>query len=165
MKPSDKLICITNINIENLRSIITLYAWEYEDEDMIDNLRAIKISESEFAITFANDIDFEAYCYFINYLKYPEEVESKPAILAWTTTNSTDKGVPEMAVNKLVMLYIPEEDDEYDNVFLTTQDNISYKISFEFGKNPQLLQSPNKTFSLPPYNIIDLNQRAAEIIR
>lgn len=163
--PSDKLIIITNIDIDDLRSIITLYAWNYEDENIIDNLLVVKISENEFTITFAHDINFEAYCYFINYLKYPEEVKCKPTILAWTKTNSTDEFVPERALNKLVMLYIPEEDDEYDNVFLTTEDNIGYKIFFEYGKKPQLLQNPNKTFSSPPLNIIDLNQRPAEIIQ
>ena len=116
-------------------------------------LHLTKISDNEFAITFPYDIDFEIYCYFVNYIYYPMDIKWKPTVMAWATTNHGDTWVKEDAMNKKVILFVPEDDTEYDNVFMTTENNIGYKLGFAIGENSQRLDAPKITFVTPTFDV------------
>ena len=58
-------------------------------------------------------------------------------------------------VNKKVMLFIPSDDEDYDNVYLTTSENIGYKMGFAMGEEKQKLSSPRQTY-VEPVNLEEL---------
>ena len=156
---NDKIIIIKNVSIEDLKTVIKQFCNMYNQ----GNYRALpllrKYSESTFVITFPYDIDFETYCYIINYLHYPNGVSYSPQISAWTTTKHSDAWMKESLINKNVMIYIPKEDKEYDNVYLTTSDNIGYKMGFAMGEQSQLLNVPNTNYRKPEVTLNDLNNK------
>lgn len=59
------------------------------------------------------------------------------------------------------MLFVPRDDKEYDNVYLTTEDDIGLKI--DFGKtNSQLLATPKKRFTASSVAVTDLSSTPSE---
>ena len=44
-----------------------------------------------------------------------------------------------LAFNSVNVLYVPADDKDYDNVYLTTIDDIGYKLGFAYNDEKQLL--------------------------
>lgn len=145
---NDKIVFIENVNFDNLKSVIEDFCSIYNKDDLKVLLLLSRISEKSFIISFPHDIDFEIYCYFINYLYYPRKIRNfHPKINAWTTTKPSDKWVNGDIANKIVMFYIPTDDKEYDNVYLITSDSIVCKMDFGKGRT-------NKNLSEIKYNFV-----------
>lgn len=95
----------------------------------------------------------EQFNYLINYLKYPEEIDYKIEIIGYTKINDTNL-FPKNKIGEDIMIFIPDSDDEYDNVYWTGTDNKVYKTDFG-GKTTEVNISKNyKQF--PDFNIADL---------
>lgn len=148
-KPNDKLMVVKGVDYDDLKKALIEFCNLYNNEKFQALLHLTKISDREFAITFPYDIDFEIYCYFVNYIYYPMDIKWKPTVTAWTTTKQGDTWIEENAMNKKVMLFVPENDAEHDNVFMTTEDNTGYKLGFAMGENSQPLDTPKINF-MPP---------------
>ncbi len=153
---NDKIIVIKNIKEDLLKKIITQFCNGYNQNDW-KVLPKLTIDKFEYQIVFPYDIDFEIFCYFINYLKYPENLSNqdyhRPEITGWCTTKSTDKWMKSDIENKEVMIYIPDWDDEYDNVYLTTQDNLSFLMGFALGESSKKLEKNMIDFKKRPNNM------------
>lgn len=92
-------------------------------------------------------LDNESFFYLVNYLNYPEGIEYKIDIEGFTT------GKDEYLLkNKVLLVYIPLNDKEHDNVFVTTSENENFKIDFG-GKVS--MQGEGKIFRLPDKPALD----------
>lgn len=156
---NDKLVIIEDTSEHDIKKILQELCNSYNKETYQVIPRLIKLSDKKFAITFPYDIDFEIYCYFINYINYPIGFDRHFKTIGWTTTKSTDGWVTEKSANKNVMLFISDFDTEYDNVFLTTTDNIGYKLGFAMGEESQLLDKPEKNYIKQPVSINELETK------
>lgn len=161
-KPNDKLLIVDNISMTEIESILTGFCNMYNKESFQAQPRLYKLSERQFAITFPYDIEFEIYCYFINYVHYPIGFDKSFDVTAWETTGQANGWITEKSAYKKVMLFIPEDDREYDNVFLTTDDNIGYKLGFAMGEEKQLLQTAKKRYYAPTIDIKTLSEKEAK---
>ena len=83
-------------------------------------------------------------------------------VTGWTTTKSSDTWVTEKSSNKKVMLFISADDTEHDNVYMTTVDNIGYKLGFAIGEEKQLLNTPKKCYVSPGIEPLDLTNKEFE---
>lgn len=108
------------------------------------------LSEEEFVITFPYDVDFETFCVFVNYLHFAEADLDSAEIKGWTTTDSKDALITEEIAGKPVMIYVPEDEDQTDNVHLVTSDDVGYKVSFDDGEETQMLEQPEMHYEEPP---------------
>ncbi|HAD98478.1 MAG TPA: hypothetical protein DCG19_13800 [Cryomorphaceae bacterium] len=158
---NDKLVVIENGSVSDIKQAITQFCNMYNKDSFKALPRLTEISESKSLVTFPYDIGFEMYCYFINYLHYAENITHNPKVFGWTTTKPGDEWVKEGIVNKLVMLYIPSDDTDYDNVYLTTSDNQGYKMGFALGEHTQKLKDPRIPFKEPSVNIETIPGREA----
>jgi hypothetical protein len=68
----------------------------------------------------------------------------------------------EKSANKKAVLFIPVDDTEHDNVYMTTSDNIGYKLGFAVGEQKQLLTSPERRFVSPDIELADLTNKKFE---
>ena len=152
---NDKAVLIENIKSEDLKNAIQKFCNIYNQETYRALPQLTILSENKFAVTFPFDTDFETYCYFVNYMYYPNGIIYKPTIKAWTSTKQNDNWMNNEIVNKKVMLYIPTDDKDYDNVYLTTLDNIGYKIGFAMGEDKQKLNNPRQSY-VEPINLEEL---------
>lgn len=154
---NDKLVIVDEASENDIQKILQDFCNLYNTEKYQAIPRLTKLSGRKFAITFPYDINFEIYCYFINYLNYPMGFDRHFKTTGWTTTKPSDTWITEQSANKHVMLFVSDLDAEYDNVFLTTSDNIGYKLSFAMGEGNQPLNSPEKSYAKPPITISELD--------
>lgn len=155
-KENDKLILVKGVTDADIKTVLKSFCKMYNEERDTISLRLITLSENEFAITFPYDIEFDIFCYLVNYLQFPIETKWTAAITGWTTAPAVDDWVTEKTANKRAMLFISPDDTEYDNVYLTTFDNIGYKLGFAKGEENQFLERPKKRYTDPDYEIAEL---------
>lgn len=154
---NDKLILISNVNIDELKKALTGFCNAYNKNDYAALPRITTISPTSFAVTFPYDTDFATFCFAVNYLKYPIDIKWQSKVIGWVTTKEGDEWITEKTRNKKVMLFLAENDNEYDNVFMTTKDNIGYKLGFAMGEEKQLLQIPKEPYVEPTIKIESLS--------
>ena len=155
-KQNDKLVIIKRVSYSDVKRVLIGFCNMYNKESFQAQPRLTKLTEREFAITFPYNIDFEIFCYFINYIKYPIELKWSAGVTAWTTTKSSDTWITDKTANKKAMLFIPTDDTEHDNVYMTTQDNIGYKLGFAMGEEKQLLGTPEKRYVSPDIGLSEV---------
>ena len=161
-KPNDKLVIVDNISKTEIDSILTGFCNMYNKESFQAQPRLYKLSERQFAITFPYDIEFEIYCYFVNYVHYPMGFDKSFDVTAWETTGQANGWITEKTANKKIMLFIPEDDSEHDNVYLTTDDNIGYKLGFAMGEEKHPLQSAKRRYFAPKIDIKTLSEKEGQ---
>lgn len=83
---------------------------------------------NRFVVQADERITNEFFYYFVNYMHYPEGIQSQMRVLGYTQGNE-----PKELDGQLLMVYVHEKDDEYDNVMITTERGGFYK--FDFGGN------------------------------
>lgn len=159
---NDKIIVIINLKFDYLKQAIEQFC-NMSNQHKYIALPRLTLLDNQFVITFPFDIEFDQFCYFINYLKYANDLslkpDYKPEIMAWCTTKSGYDWMTDEIVNKSVMIYIPDWDKEYDNVYLTTQDNIGYKMGFAVGEEHHKLDKPVIQFNKVTFDLNILKDR------
>lgn len=153
---NDKLILIKNVNQEDVLKAIIKFCQLYNQESYKALPVFYKINSTEFAICFPYDIDFDTFCYFINYLKYPYDINYQADIKAWLTLIPNHARIKSKMADKKAIIYIPIDDNEYDNVYLTTSDNVSFKIGFAIGQSENELDYVPKAYSNPEIELSKL---------
>ena len=155
-KDNDKIVIVRKLAFDYLKKAIEQFCNNYNKNRIIARPR-LTVFENQYLITFPYDIDFENFCYFINYLKYANELclkpDYKPQIIAWCSTREGDSWMIDQLINKRVMLFIPEWDKAYDNVYITTEYNLGYKMGFAVGESHIKLDKPVVDYEKPPTNI------------
>jgi hypothetical protein len=110
-----------------------------------------------------NRLDNERFFYLVNYLNYPEDIEYKVDIEGFTIGKDEY-----MLKNKILLVYIPPNDKEFDNVFVTTSENENFKV--DFGGSVSM-QAEGERFRLPDKlaldnpEIIKVNKKEASRIQ
>jgi hypothetical protein len=153
---NDKLIIVTDATQEDIKKTLTAFCKTYNKGANPPVPRLYQITPGKYAITFPYDLDFVTFCFAINFLKYPPDVQWHAKVRGWATTHPDDKWITEKSMNKKVMLFIPDDDKGYDNVYLTTQDNIGYKLGFAAGEEKQLLTLAKEPYVQPTINYADI---------
>ena len=87
---NDKLVVVEDVSENDINKILQEFCNSYNKETYQAIPRLTKLSDKKFAITFPYDINFEIYCYFINYVNYPMGFDKHFKTIGWTTTKPTD---------------------------------------------------------------------------
>lgn len=125
-----------------LRQWIEIYSDELEANIKFD---LFKTGNDSAIIAIEEGVNNENFNFLINYLCYPEGIDYKIKVEGYTTAADA-KLFPKDLLNKRLLIYIDENDKEYDNVFAVTEDNEAYLIDFG-GTVSRLYES--KMFKLP----------------
>jgi|GEM_PF-2209364 len=153
---NDKLIIVEAISEQDIKGIVRDFCGWYNRE-MLQVIPVVtRTMGQEFAITFPYDVQFEIFCFLINYLTGPKGYNRGFCATGWATTRSADMWITEENANKQVVLFVPDFVPEYDNVFMTTIDEVGYKLDFGRSK-ARLLDHPGKPFRASPLAIEDLS--------
>lgn len=162
---NDKIVVIKGASYNDIQKAITQFCNLYNREGLAAIPNLTKISEKEFVVTFPQDVTFDVFCFFVNYMYYPNEIFYTADIKAWATTKQGDIWITDKSANKKVMLFIPPDDKERDNVYLTTQDNIGYMLGFAQGEETKLLDKPKLDFISPTKTLDSIKGRDSEEIK
>jgi len=155
---NDKIVVVKYMQFEYLVQAIHQFCNLYNQDKFIAMPRLTN-QYYLFIITFPYNIDFEKFCFFVNYLGNADVLRNKddyqPNVKAWCTAQSVDPATTGFILNKKVMLSIPENEAKKDNMFLTTTENVGYKMNIsQVGSHIK----PEKTsiqYETIPVNITD----------
>lgn len=131
-KGNDKLIVVRGEPIEKLKKELTEVCKLYNG-DMGQMYPCLsQVGDQEFIITFPYDIDFELFCYLINYICYPlKATGTMPEVVGWTKAADGNGWIKKDIAGQNIMIYVPKDDTEHDNVFITTEKGKCYKFDFD----------------------------------
>ena len=118
-----------------LRDAINAFIEMYE-EDMSKNFAApeIKKGDEGFFLVFEPTLDYRGFCFWVNYLIYSDKNKRhNNDIIGWYEVGNANNNHP--LSNKMLMLFIPESDNEFDNVYLVDDSNKCYIQEFSFNEN------------------------------
>ena len=120
---NDKMIMVKGWNEAELCEILD----DFEEDVSASPRYKIDIHKGHqdlHRLTFPEDIPPSEYASLINYLAYPINfgLTGRSIIVAGKTTlNSDFQGMPDSLVGKKGILYLPENDEDYDVVYLQTE--------------------------------------------
>lgn len=114
-----------------------------------------KGSRGKHIIKADNNLPDEQFNYLLNYIKYPEGIDYKINVTGYTTVSEETVFPPEF-IGKEIELFIPDSDDEYDNVYWVIKENKVFKTDFggktvltEISKEYKPTAFDIKTFPAP----------------
>jgi hypothetical protein len=133
---NDKLILIQGWSEDELHQILN----DFVEEDIAAfaafRIAFEQVSENTFALVFPEDVHPAEFLSLINYLAYPvsfDQAGRQIAVAGKTTLNSDFDGLPKSAAGKKAILYLPENDEEHDLVYLQTEQGKSFARSLDQG--------------------------------
>jgi hypothetical protein len=153
---NDRIVMVNNASLSEMQAILTGFCDSYNQESFQALPRLTQLNDRQHIVTFPYDISFEIYCFVINYISYPTGFDKSFDVTAWTTTRSGETWITEQCANKKVMIFLSANDTEYDNVFMTTIENIPYKLDFGARKAQQLSSPSERLFRSATINLDDI---------
>ena len=132
-------ITIDGVETSKLISAVQMMANLYSDLEFVESIEISKSEKDEdkYLIEFRIKPDFERFKYFVNYLHYPQVENYNASVKGYWTIDKSDK-LPQKHTAQRVMLFIPESDNEGDNVYAKFKsEDKTYKFGFAIGENYQ----------------------------
>ena len=130
---NDKLILVKGWNEDELRTILDDFVEEDRSDSLPYKIEIHERHESLFNLAFPQDIHPMVFGFLVNYLAYPTnfDLSGRSIVVAGKTTLNLDfKGIPQTFVGEKAIVYVPENDQDYDVVYLRTETGGSLAISF-----------------------------------
>ena len=151
----EKYIIIKNCKKDVIKTILNDWLVAYGEQLKSRLIFEIaEISPNVFILKIDKSIDDTLFFYLVNYFAYPLDFEETFEVVGYTTITEY-----KILMNKRVCVFINEQDTEYDNVWLTTEDNETYK--FDFGNNFTKIDLENK---YKPLDISNLSVKYEQIV-
>jgi hypothetical protein len=124
---TEKFIVIKNCTGEELKTVLNdwliLYAHRLRDKTVFE---IAEINPNIFVLKVDKSIDDTLFFFLVNYCAYPVGFKKTFDVEGHTTATKH-----KTLLNKKISVFINEKDTEYDNVWITTEENETYK--FDFG--------------------------------
>lgn len=125
---NDKTILIQGWSEEELRRILD----DFVEQDLTAfapfRIEIEKRLENSFMLIFPEDIHPAEFVSLINYLAYPLSLEAAGraiVVTGKTTLNSDFDGLPQSLAGQKAILYIPNNDEDHNVVYLQTESSIT----------------------------------------
>jgi hypothetical protein len=131
---NDKVVCVDGWNKEQLRVIIDGFMAARDPGGPPYEIEVRPQTESCQRLTFAPDIHPSEFAALVNYLQYPIEFglpEHAITAVGRMTLSAGFDGIPQFLIGQKAVLYTPENDEDYDVVYVQTEAGASYSYSFQ----------------------------------
>jgi hypothetical protein len=125
---NDKAILIQGWNEDELREILNDFVEQDLSAFVAFRIEIQQRFENSFALTFPEDIHPDEFVSLINYLGYPIGfgLAGRSIIVAGQTTlNSDFDGLPKSVEGEKALLYLLENDEDHDVVYLQTESGVT----------------------------------------
>lgn len=150
--PNDKIVLVSNISKEQLQDTLADFCALYNREGIVVAPEIALSNDDRLAVVFPYDVAFDIFCYSINYLSYPPEVDgAEPIVIGWGTFATTETLQPELAGKKL-MVFIPEEDEAQDHVSIVTEHNVAHAMNLSYLDKLQTFEEAEESYMPQPLN-------------
>jgi hypothetical protein len=130
---NDKVIFVSGWNEDELRTILDGYIAEGPPGAPSYGIVFHQEQEDRYWLTFPQDTHPFVFASLVNYLLYPIEFgigDRTITVVGKTTLNSAFEGIPESLCGHKALLYVPEDDQDHDVVYLQTDGGVNLAYSF-----------------------------------
>lgn len=124
--PEYSFINITGASYEDVKKALGQWTDTYAsgiDGDLFIGIHRSGPQSS--VIKIGGQLPSDYFYYLVNYLRYPEGIKHNVTVAGYTVPRS-----PARIGGRKVMVYVPENDRDYDMVYAVTTDGTTYKIDF-----------------------------------
>ncbi|WP_430965257.1 hypothetical protein [Spongiimicrobium sp. 2-473A-2-J] len=129
--PTRDFVVVRDVPYKDVKSALTQWIALYADQ-LSQQLRFHLYRQDAYhVISVDGELNNELFFFLVNYLKYPENIRYDVDVAGFTTGDASGK-----LEGQDVLVYIPEEDTEYDVVYVVTGAQAHYKIDFGGGMHP-----------------------------
>lgn len=118
---------------QSLEDWINLYAGKIET---IFTLEVLEKNKKNYCVNVNGEIDNHTFNFLVNYLVYHKNLASKAVVRGYTS--ASNKNIFSLEeLDKRVVIFIPKEDKEYDNVYASTGNGKTFIVDFG-GKTKEI---------------------------
>ncbi len=132
---NDKVILVKGWNEVEIQKIIHDFIETYKNDGYpAYTIEPHKQSENLYRLTFPQDIHPLLFTFLVNYIAYPFDLDLKNRSIivgGKTTLDAGFAGIDSLLVGKKASLYIPENDQDHDVVYMQTESGINLLMSFD----------------------------------
>ena len=122
-----KFIIINDCTKDELKTILNDWLVMYADKLKSKSVfEFAEIRPNRFLLKIDKNIDDTYFFYLVNYFAFPVDFEKTFEVTGYATASKHKK-----ILNKNIYIFINKQDNEFDNVWITTEDDETYK--FDFG--------------------------------
>ena len=145
---TENFIIVEKVQEADLESILMDLANLYADTKFVNGIQLSRKKDSfdSFLITFANQPDFARFNYFVNYIRFPVEYENFSPFLRGYYRTADVKQPTDFTTGEWLMVYIPQNPKEFDNVHFVNAQNENYV--YDFGGTITKLPIIEETYQL-----------------
>src|SRR5256884_9527923 len=133
---NDKVIVVKGWNEDELQRILDDFVAEDSSGVASYKIEVEKRDEDLHRLTFPQDIHAALFGFLVNHLAYPTNfvLTGRSITVAGKTMLSSDfQGIPKSLVGSKAIIYVPEDDQDYDVVYLQTESGATLANSFSDG--------------------------------
>jgi hypothetical protein len=131
---NDKGILVKGWNEAEIQKIINDFIETYKNDGYpAYTIKPHKQAENLYRLTFPQDIHPLLFTFLVNLLAYPFDLDftNRHVVISGQTTLTSDfAGIDSSLVGKKAILYIPENDQDHDVVYMQTEIGINLANSF-----------------------------------
>jgi len=127
---SDKRVVVRGWTNDELHNILKAFAKMYE---LPESFVTQEHTGDSVLLSFPNDIPSHLLFFLVNYLVYPHsyDLESRDIVVVGKATLTEAFNPPDSSlVGQEARIYVPDQDSDFDLVYLTVASGQSYEISF-----------------------------------
>ena len=161
---NDKSILVEGPNYNEIREVCIEFCEKYNVKQYNVIVKLIRLNPTSTLLIFPYEIDFQHYCYLVNYLKFPIGQNYSADVKGWLTSKKLDEWIDCRSVNKKIMVYNHSDIKYADGVNYTTMDQLGFRINFNEPGKASELEQPVQKYAPFSLKIQELNLSRGEII-
>ncbi|MFZ4262894.1 hypothetical protein ACFRAE_12675 [Sphingobacterium sp. HJSM2_6] len=150
---NDKVVYIEGLPEKEIQHTIQEFCDIYNQHNFQAIVRINTINEESFTITFPFDVEFPIFCYFINFLTYPQHIDAKFKPIGWMSLDEKLFLTKDIISEQPVMIYVDEYDQDYDHVHMVTAEQRGFIYALNEPKE-NLIEIQNHDLYLSPSSVI-----------
>ena len=131
---NDKVIMVNGWSEEQLHAIIDGFRAERDSGGPDYEIELYQNENGTYRLAFPQDIHPSEFAALVNYLQYPIEFgipEDDITVVGRMTLSAAFDGIPKQLIGEKAVLYVPEDDEDHDVVYVHTESGASYSYSFQ----------------------------------
>jgi hypothetical protein len=131
---NDKVIVVNGWDEEQLRAIMDGFMAECDPSAPNYEIEILQQQNGDYWLTFPRDIHPSEFAALVNYLQYPIEFgipEHSITAVGCMTLSAAFDGIPKQLIGEKAVLYVPENDEDHDVVYVQSESGTSYSYSFQ----------------------------------
>jgi len=136
------------LNLTQIELAVQKFANMYADTGMTNGIHILKMTgkEKAFILVPPENMDFTRFQFFVNYMRYPEDVDFTCKAIGYYTILATDQVAPDL-IGERIMLYVSYSDTAYDNVCgIIKGGESTLKFGFSIGNEFSVLEHKELDF-------------------